>query len=170
MLREQKKEGRRRTILHAAETLVRETNSTDFSMRELALRAGFSLATTYNLIGSKATVLYALLNQCMDRVDVARLSTLERGDPIEHVFQASDAAVTLRFEVQDNGIGIDAQYHRQIFDLFKRLHPRDRYPGTGIGLAICQRVVERHGGRIWVESQTGQGSTFRFTLPKSREF
>ena len=62
-----------------------------------------------------------------------------------------------------------AQYHRQIFDLFKRLHPRDRYPGTGIGLAICQRVVERHGGRIWVESQAGQGAIFRFTLPKSRE-
>lgn len=95
MLREQKKEGRRRAILHAAETLVRETNSTDFSMRELAARAGFSLATTYNLIGSKATVLYALLNQCMDRVDIARLSTLERGDPIEHVFQASDAAVII---------------------------------------------------------------------------
>jgi AcrR family transcriptional regulator len=94
-MREQKKEERRRAILQAAGTLIRETSSTDFSMRELARRAGFSLATTYNLIGSKATVLYALLNQCMDSVDLARLSSLKHGDPIEHVFQASDAAVTI---------------------------------------------------------------------------
>ena len=95
MLREQKKEGRRRAILHATETLVRETSSTDFSMRDLASRSGLSLATAYNLIGSKSTVLYALLNQCMDRVDTARMATLKRGDPIEHVFQAADAAVTI---------------------------------------------------------------------------
>lgn len=95
MLREQKKDGRRRAILHAAETLVREHSSTDFSMKELAARAGFSLATTYNLIGSKATVLYALLNQYMDRIDIERAATLTQGDPIEHVFQASDAAVTI---------------------------------------------------------------------------
>ncbi|MCR6629224.1 MAG: ATP-binding protein [Magnetospirillum sp.] len=80
-----------------------------------------------------------------------------------------DGGATWDFYVRDNGIGIDQQYHRQIFDLFKRLHTRDRYTGTGIGLAICQRVVERHGGRIWVESKAGQGSTFRFSLPKRAE-
>lgn len=72
-----------------------------------------------------------------------------------------------RFSIIDNGIGIDPQYHRQIFELFKRLHARDRYTGTGIGLAVCQRVIERHGGEIWVESVPGQGASFHFTLPKN---
>ncbi|MBC7906486.1 MAG: two-component sensor histidine kinase [Rhodospirillaceae bacterium] len=86
----------------------------------------------------------------------------------EVVVGCEDRGTQWAFYVRDNGIGIDPQYHSQIFDLFKRLHPRDRYPGTGIGLAICQRVVERHGGRIWVESGNARGSTFWFTLPKRR--
>jgi signal transduction histidine kinase len=87
-------------------------------------------------------------------------------EPPEIHISAHDSGKEWLFSISDNGIGIDTNHQERIFEVFKRLHTREEYPGTGIGLSICKRIVNIHNGKIWVESETGKGSTFYFTIPK----
>ena len=84
--------------------------------------------------------------------------------PKVHIHASGRAADMWMFSVKDNGLGIDPQHCERIFGIFQRLHTREKFAGTGMGLAICRKIVEQHGGMIWVESRPGEGSSFCFTL------
>ena len=88
--------------------------------------------------------------------------------PLRIQLTATQEANRWLFTVQDNGIGVEPDYFEYIFVAFKRLHTQDSHPGSGVGLAICKKIIEGHGGRIWVDSTLGEGTTFHFSLPASR--
>ena len=151
------------------------TKGKDFALTDCESVLAKTLTSLQMLIQeSGATVTHDLLPTVMgDSGQLAQLFQNLIGNGIKYRnSRAPEIHVSCRregqdwlFAVKDNGIGIDPQYAERIFIIFQRLHTRQEYPGTGIGLAVCKRIVERHGGRIWVESTLGQGSTFWFTIP-----
>ena len=98
---------------------------------------------------------------------IANALTFRSADPPRVVVRAEQSGNEWVFAVQDNGIGLDPRYAGRIFQLFQRLHTRTELPGAGVGLAVVKRIVERHGGRVWVESEPGKGATFYFTIPEA---
>jgi PAS domain S-box-containing protein len=112
-----------------------------------------------NLIGN--AIKFCQNQQPQIHIGVAKANANLDGESLNSIPLADEWL----FSIRDNGIGLESQYAERIFIIFQRLHGRDKYPGTGIGLAICKKIIERHGGRIWVESKPGQGSTFYFTIP-----
>ena len=146
----------------------------------------FKPCVTGNVVERALANLQALVGETQATLDVGPLpSVLGDETQLTQVFQnlignalkfrgpraprvevrAEPQGAEWRFRVKDNGIGIDPQYFERIFIIFQRLHGKEEYPGTGIGLSICKKIVERHGGRIGLESQPGEGATFWFTLP-----
>ncbi len=173
-------EGGRRlaTLIHDLLAYTRagvpDTNTAKVDSSAVLEQVLSSLAEAIRQSGGKVTY-EALPEVCMGEAHlqqvfqnlVGNALKYRKEDPPEIHISAARMGAEWQFSVRDNGIGIESQYKEKIFGVFKRLHRDQKYSGTGIGLAICQRVVERYGGRIWVESSAGKGSTFFFTVPES---
>ncbi|RQT62259.1 PAS domain S-box protein [Burkholderia cepacia] len=144
--------------MQCAAALDNALNNLAVALEEAGAEVHRGFLPTVQAIPSQLTLLFQNL--------VGNAVKFRRHDgPLQIRVGAEPGADGWLFRVEDNGIGIDAQYFERIFLIFQRLHTRRDYPGTGIGLALCKRIVERHGGRIWVESEPGKGATFLFTLP-----
>jgi light-regulated signal transduction histidine kinase (bacteriophytochrome) len=123
-------------------------------------RAEISHDELPGVFGDETQLVQLLQNMIGNAIKFRKKDTIPR----IHI-SAARGSDAWTFGVRDNGIGIEPEFCERIFTIFQRLHTRDEYPGTGVGLAICRRIVERHGGRIWLESRLGEGSTFFFTMP-----
>ena len=123
-------------------------------------RAQVTMGELPEVMGDRTQLVQLLLNLVGNGIKYCR----DR-EPRVHIAAQRDQQGWV-FSVTDNGIGIDAKHHEKIFEVFKRLHSQNEYAGTGIGLAVCRRVVERHGGKIWITSVVGEGSTFYFMIPE----
>jgi light-regulated signal transduction histidine kinase (bacteriophytochrome) len=117
-----------------------------------------------HLVGDESRILQVMQNLVANAI---KFCPPDRA-PVINV-SASRLSSGWRIDVRDNGIGVDPRYASKVFGMFQRLHGEDQFPGTGIGLAICQRIIERHGGHIWVDGYEGEGSTFSFTVPDTAD-
>jgi len=155
----------RASVVEPVEEPVRASAALENSLASLAEAMRESEATVTHDPLPEVYMSEAHLQQIFQNLIGNALKYRNEERPRVHV--SADARGDLwRFSVRDNGIGIDPQYKEKIFGVFKRLHHDQKFSGTGIGLAICQRVVERYGGRIWVESELGKGAAFFFTVPR----
>ncbi len=159
-------------LLAYSQVESRESNMKPVDLNAVVTEALFNLHGMIQESGAEVTC-DTLPLVTGDRVQLTQLLQNLVGNSIKyrskeppkiHVYSTAESSEEV-ISVRDNGIGIDPRYAESVFKLFKRLHVREEYPGNGVGLAICRRIVERHGGRIWVESSGGAGSTFRFTIP-----
>jgi PAS domain S-box-containing protein len=151
--------GRVFELVDSADTVRRVLRSLSVAVEEAA--ATITIGELPPVRGD-ATLLFQLFQNLLSNATKFRA---ER--PLHVQISAEAVGRDWRFAVSDNGIGYPMAYSERIFGVFQRLHERGRYPGTGIGLAICKKVVELHGGRIWAESEPDRGSTFYFTLPRT---
>ncbi len=126
-------------------------------------RLEFEISDELPTVDADSTQLRNVFRQLLDNA-----AKFHRDQPPRIRIAADRRARGWHFQVADNGIGIEECYADKIFGIFQRLHTREEYPGTGIGLALCRKIIERHGGKIWVESTPDQGATFHFTIPDQK--
>jgi hypothetical protein len=162
--------------LHAYTSADAQPKFEDIAMDELLRDAESNLDAM--LRGAKARLVFANLPTIFaDRAQIAQLMQnlicngikyCKSVQPEVHIEAHSDERGDWIIEIRDNGIGIDEQYQKDIFEPFRRLHSQEEYEGTGLGLATCKKIVERHNGQIWCESRPGEGTSFFFSIPRAR--